>query len=198
MVALFASLFAVASQTPLTVTATPHLARPGEVIVLTITTAQPAESLHVRAFERDLLPYALGARTWRVLVGIDLEVKPGEHVISIGSTAGSLTYRLRVAERRFPQRTLTVDEAFVNPPPEVQARIDARAHRLERCGIIRAVEMDGPCQAGPDLANSAAAHHPQRPTEEPAWRRRFERRGRRSRRQRGLVVWLRTSLTGGR
>ena len=39
--------------------------------------------MRARAFDRELLPFAAGARRWRVLVGVDLETSPGTYAVSI-------------------------------------------------------------------------------------------------------------------
>jgi murein DD-endopeptidase MepM/ murein hydrolase activator NlpD len=106
--------------------------QPGELVVLTITTPAPAPSLIVRAFGRDLTPFAVDARTWRVLLGIDLDVAPGAHRVAIETPADRATHTLTVTSRVFRTRTLKVDEAFVNPPASVQARIAAEAAEQAR------------------------------------------------------------------
>ena len=106
--------------------------QPGELVILTITTPDPASSLRVRAFDRDVTAFQIDARTWRVLVGIDLDVAPGPHGVTIDAPAAHTTHTLTVTSRAFPTRTLTVDEAFVNPPARVQARIAAEAQELAR------------------------------------------------------------------
>ena len=101
--------------------------------MLTIVTAKPAESVRARAFGQDLLPFRVDERTWRVLVGIDLNVKPGAHAVAIvpdTSTGAAVTHNLVVKPKAFPTRRLTVDDAFVNPPPAVTKRIDDEAARL--------------------------------------------------------------------
>jgi len=81
--------------------------QPGEVALLTIA------------------PFRVAPTTWNVLVGIDLETKPGSYVVTIVSGALRATRTLVVTPKAFPTRTLSVDSAFVNPPASEQARIDA-------------------------------------------------------------------------
>ena len=107
--------------------------QPGELIVLTLVTAKPTESVRARAFGQDLRPFRVDERTWRVLVGIDLNVKVGVHAVTILPSAAkgdAVTHNLVVKPKAFPTRRLTVDEAFVNPPPAVTKRIDDEAARL--------------------------------------------------------------------
>ena len=107
--------------------------QPGELVVLTVTTPKPVESLRARAFGVDLRPFRVDERTWRVLVGIDLNVKAGPHAVTMvpGAAKGdAVTHTLVVKPKAFPTRRLTVDDAFVNPPAAVTKRIDDEAARL--------------------------------------------------------------------
>lgn len=145
----------------LAVTAQLRSVRPGELVVLTIASSAPA--VHVRAFDHDLTPFPIDTKTWRVLVGIDLETRPGTYLVTIeavGDPAASLhtTYRLVVTPRRFPTRTLTVDPAFVNPPDSALARIASEAAQLNKIWASSAPQRlwDGPfLRPVPDPANSA-------------------------------------------
>ena len=136
LVAIAAALLtAVLSSTgaeEVSVTASARSIQPGEVVVLTIRTAKPADSIAVRAFKAEPKPYAVTANTWRVLVGIDLGVKPGQYEVQIETQpdAHKTSYQLAVKPRRFPTRTLTVDPAFVTPPPEAAERIEREAKEL--------------------------------------------------------------------
>ena len=128
------SVLRVAAQPPRTpqpprivVTARPAAARPGDIVVLTMRTPAPSPLPRVHAFNRQLLPFALNATRSRVLVGIDLDTAPGTYTVEIESgeppADERATYRIRVRPRKFRTRTLTVDEAFVNPPASVMERI---------------------------------------------------------------------------
>jgi murein DD-endopeptidase MepM/ murein hydrolase activator NlpD len=147
---------------PIAVTAASRSVQPGELVVLTIATARPAASLRVRAFGHELPPFAVDAKTWRVLVGIDLAVAPGTYAVAIeagtGPAAVRTTFPLLVKARRFPTRTLTVDDAFVNPPPSALERIQQEARRLSKLWEASAPEKlwNGPfVPPVPDPANSA-------------------------------------------
>src|SRR5215472_12045475 len=105
---------------PITVTAASRSSQPGELVVLTMKTGSPALSVRVHAFGRETSAFEVGSGKWRALVGIDLDANPGPVRLEIeartaGRTVGT-TYELHVKPKRFPTRTLRVDEAFVNPP----------------------------------------------------------------------------------
>jgi murein DD-endopeptidase MepM/ murein hydrolase activator NlpD len=117
------------SQEPsgLTVTAEPRAARPGDVVVLTVSAAHEISAVRVHAFTREFPGFPVDAHTWRVLVGIDLETAPRAYSLEVEATepgrAAHATHRIVVTARQFRTRKLTVDEAFVNPPPEALERI---------------------------------------------------------------------------
>lgn len=150
----------------LKVTRAARTIQPGELVVLTIDTMRADATVGVQAFGRSLPTYRHTDTAWRVIVGLDLDVKPGRHVVSIVSTAAAaagpvserLSYPLVVTAKSFPTRKLTVDPAFVNPPPEVRPRIDADAERLRAIWVnpSQARLWDGAFAAPvPDKSNSA-------------------------------------------
>jgi murein DD-endopeptidase MepM/ murein hydrolase activator NlpD len=133
LIVLLAASLRAQSDPSVGVTESARSIQPGELVVLTLTTPKPVDSLTVRAFNEDLRPFRVDERTWRVLVGIDLNVKPGIHAVTIVPGAGknvAVTHNLAVKPKAFPTRRLTVDDAFVNPPPAVTKRIDDEAARL--------------------------------------------------------------------
>jgi len=159
-VVLFATGGASAAP-PISVTAAARSVRPGELVVLTIAPPAGTTSLHVRAFARDIPAFKVSGRTWRALVGIDLATTPGTYKVAIGTGTGenaaSTTYPLVVHPRTFATRTLTVDEAFVNPPSEAVAQIEHDTQTLNRIWAASSPTKlwDGPfVRPVPDPANS--------------------------------------------
>ena len=140
----FALALGAALQTPapsappaISVTQSARALQPGELVVLAVRTADPTKALHVRAFDKTFGAFPTGSdgRAWEVLVGIDLDVAPGAYVVSISTDAATpvrTTRTLKVLAKAFPTRRLTVDEAFVNPPPEALERIQRDAKDLEK------------------------------------------------------------------
>ena len=128
--AIITSLQAAA---PPTVVSASRSQRPGELVVLTVTPPAHADHLRVRAFGHEAAVFPVDAHTWRALIGIDLDVKPGTYAVSVHDvdSGWSTTYALTVAARTFPTRRLHVDEAFVNPPAAERERIARDARLLE-------------------------------------------------------------------
>ena len=92
----------------LTITAVSRAVQPGELVVLTVASAGPLEAIRARAFDRALLAYQSDPRTWTVLVGIDLDVKPGVYTVAIESGAA-------VAVQRATHRLAVVSKSLSNP-----------------------------------------------------------------------------------
>ncbi len=119
---------------PIEISARSRSMQPGEMVVLSILLPEASEHVRVRAFDRDVIAYPAGDRVWRALVGIDLDVKPGTYPVTVEAGAGAARTRaqhdLLVTPRVFRTRRLTVNEAFVTPPPSEQGRIDREAKLL--------------------------------------------------------------------
>jgi murein DD-endopeptidase MepM/ murein hydrolase activator NlpD len=110
-------------------------ARPGEVIVVAVVPPDPLGPVQVEAFGRTFPAFFALDHQWKALVGIDLDVRPGEYEVAADAREGGRSVRalrmLNVEARTFPTRRLTVDPAFVTPPAELEARILREAKQLE-------------------------------------------------------------------
>ena len=100
---------------------------------------------------------------WSTLVGIDLDVEPGDHDVALraaavdGSTA-EFVYPLAVEPKQFATRRLTVEPRYVDPPPEVVERILRERDQLAALfPVSTAVRYwrDGFVRPVPGRANSA-------------------------------------------
>jgi len=103
--------------------------------MVTVTTPVAGDRIDLQAFDHKWAPYKADATTWKALVGIDLDIKPGTYpmVVTAGATPEArATRELIVVEKKFVTRNLTVDDAFVNPPESVQARIAEEAARVTK------------------------------------------------------------------
>jgi murein DD-endopeptidase MepM/ murein hydrolase activator NlpD len=124
-------VFAAAPPAP-TIALSSSTARPGDVVVLTITGVSADEAVHVRAFERDIPSFVAARGTRRALVGVDLDVRPGAHTLDVQVGDNYAERTLRVVARVFATRRLTVDPAFVNPPENERLRIEREREQLEK------------------------------------------------------------------
>jgi murein DD-endopeptidase MepM/ murein hydrolase activator NlpD len=116
-----------------------HRARslqPGEVVMLTIESTRPLHEVRVSAFDRSFLCFETAdPLKWSGLIGIDLNTKPGPHVVNVtgldaDGKAVTVEYPMAVLPREFATRTLTVDERFVSPPREALARIQKESEKV--------------------------------------------------------------------
>lgn len=162
LLAVFVARPAATGVPPIAVSAESRAQQPGELVVLTIVTAEPVGAVRVRAFERDLAAFKVDATTWRVLIGIDLDVVPGTYSVSIAPGAplssAAVVHRLDVEPKTFRTRRLTVGDAYVNPPKAVQLRIEQEAQILAGlwAGSANARLWDGRfVRPVPQPANSA-------------------------------------------
>ena len=101
--------------------------QPGDAVAVTITTPSSVTALTVTAFAARWPVFKVDDTTWRALVGIDLERKPGPYVLSVATSGvhaltGSRSFI--VEPKQFPRRVLKVAPDFVNPPPAQLARIE--------------------------------------------------------------------------
>jgi murein DD-endopeptidase MepM/ murein hydrolase activator NlpD len=143
----------------LSVSAQSRSLQPGELVVLTIG-APSDTTVRVRAFDREVTPFAMDKRRWQALIGIDLGTPPGTYKVRVDADAlrEHTTYTLIVRPRKFPTRRLSVDPNFVSPPPSARERItrdtallnkvfgESSPMRLWERAFVRPV---------PDAANSA-------------------------------------------
>jgi murein DD-endopeptidase MepM/ murein hydrolase activator NlpD len=110
--------------------------QPGELVVISLVFAAPPTAVHLTAFDMPVPAFQVGERRWQALVGVDLDQAPGEYTfVADGIVEGSAVGTGRsvvVIPKRFPTRTLRVAPEFVNPPIDVQTRIDDEAAFLQR------------------------------------------------------------------
>src|ERR1043165_1085307 len=71
---------------PVTIATTARTMQPGEVVPVTITTIGTAESIGAHPVKVEQHPFKVDAHTWKTLVGIDLEAKPGSYAMTVDAT----------------------------------------------------------------------------------------------------------------
>lgn len=118
----------------LSVTTVARAVQPGEVVRLDITSSGPVTALTVKAFDKDIAVARMGPSRWSALIGIDLDVQPGAHEVTVTAVRADSpavhVQTLDVAPKEFPTRQLRVAPKFVNPPPSVEHRIDRERRQL--------------------------------------------------------------------
>jgi murein DD-endopeptidase MepM/ murein hydrolase activator NlpD len=73
--------------------------------------------------------YGRGCGCWFAIAGIDLDTPAGKHTLQLkgaGKDNAALAYshEIVVHRKHYPLSTVTIPPAFVQPPPEAQARIE--------------------------------------------------------------------------
>jgi murein DD-endopeptidase MepM/ murein hydrolase activator NlpD len=127
---------ACAKDEVLAFTHTQRSLQPGEVILFESRSPRPLKQLRLIAFSREFPAYTEdGGLKWTGLAGIDLDIKPGQYTVELSGTdsdgarlTGSSV--LTVTAKKFPTRSLRVDEKYVTPSPGVLARIEAERARV--------------------------------------------------------------------
>lgn len=116
---------------PLAVDVTHHARGlfPGEAVLVSVSSPRRLASVEGTIFDRAVHFHQGDDGSWRGLVGIDLLVEPGDHDLELrvtpaGGVVESRAYTLAVADKAYPTRRLTVEPRYVEPPPEVAARIE--------------------------------------------------------------------------
>ena len=109
----------------------------GDAAVLTVRCACELTGVTVtgRPLRAELSMFAGEAGAWQGLLGVDVDTAPGSYSLNIRAdrlSGGALSaqHSLVVTRKQFDTRTLTVAPRFVEPPPDVQARIVRDAERL--------------------------------------------------------------------
>lgn len=107
--------------------------QPGELVVFTIEAPPDTTAVSLRAFDRETTAMRRQDAVWVALLGIDLDVAPGEAdaIVTAQTPAGRVTATrtLTVETKRFPTRRLRVNPALVEPPADALPRIKREAER---------------------------------------------------------------------
>src|SRR6059036_2784647 len=123
---------------PIRITHHARALQPGEAVRITVTGARPLQRVDASVFQREFSLYAgMTPVQWQGLIGIDLETKPGTYDLKLqisyqDGASETLSHELAIKGKTFPTRRLTVDEKFVNPPPETLDRIARNPKWLRR------------------------------------------------------------------
>jgi murein DD-endopeptidase MepM/ murein hydrolase activator NlpD len=115
----------IAAAQPLSIAVRSRAVQQGELLLVTVTSAADAEAVSVSAFDREWPTERIGTSTWRALVGIDMDQRPGRYTLAVttGQPPDRQSRTITVLRRQYPRRLLTVQPEFVNPPPAELERI---------------------------------------------------------------------------
>ena len=107
---------------------------PGEAVLVEVAATRAVTGVQGTAFDETIRFYQTTDGVWLGLVGIDLLVEPGDHDVALRITpaAGSVlerVYTLSVEHKTYRTRQLTVAPRYVEPPPDVSARIAREARQ---------------------------------------------------------------------
>jgi murein DD-endopeptidase MepM/ murein hydrolase activator NlpD len=120
----------------LTISSATHVTEPGSVFLMIVTCRDSPDRVVASALGREVVFYPdPDGRTWRGLVGVDLESRPGDYVLIVkaireGQPELAATHKLHVAPKGFPTRRLRVAPRYANPPENQVARIRQESERL--------------------------------------------------------------------
>ncbi|HUL60363.1 MAG TPA: M23 family metallopeptidase [Anaeromyxobacteraceae bacterium] len=105
----------------------PAAARPGDAVLVAVD--DPAGDLgrapHGTLAGRRLTFWKDPSGGWRSLVALPLETAPGTVPVEVAVGGTTARADLAVVDPRFPSRSITLPEKFVEPPARVQGRIKA-------------------------------------------------------------------------
>ncbi len=135
----------------------------GSVSVLSIHASEATRTLTVEAFGQSWPALRRSAADWTVVIGVDLDREPGRYPVTVmtegaGADASRIEAALQVGARRFRRRVLTVAPEYVNPPPELTARIAAESHFVDHVyasSTMDAAWAEGFARPVPGPANSS-------------------------------------------
>ena len=107
---------------------------PGEAVLLRVAAAGSVTEVRGTAFGDTVRFYRTAEGVWQGLIGIDLLVEPGDHDVALRLTpetgdALEHVYTLAVEHKAYRTRQLTVAPRYVEPPPEVTARIQRESRQ---------------------------------------------------------------------
>ena len=124
--------------------------RQGGIVAVTLTSSEPLARATLSDGKREA-PMEGDGRTLHALWGIDFESAVGTRRVRVETTgicgdAHQTTWNLKVGAVRFPEQKLTVDPAYVEPPPAELDRIREDKEKVARVwsAASTARRWDGP------------------------------------------------------
>jgi murein DD-endopeptidase MepM/ murein hydrolase activator NlpD len=109
-------------------------AQQGEAIRLTLPDEPGIQRVEVR-WQDKTIPYVRAGNEWSTILGIDLDLKPGDHTGEVRVTKAGVVERrsvtLSVTAGNFPTQRLTVPDTYVELSPENGERAAREAKEIE-------------------------------------------------------------------
>ncbi len=138
----------------LAVSVTPQSLTPGEPLRVTVKDVPIGATLSGRFLDRDLVFLSTSAGgDKQAFAGVDLDVDPGVHRLEVtvrGADGEISTHalELQIDAKEYPLESLKVEPKYVEPPPEVSARIARESAALKALWRAASPEMlfDGTVQ----------------------------------------------------
>lgn len=102
---------------------------PGGVAIIAVGSSEAPKP--TVTFNQSNVWVAKRGNEWVAVVGIPLNTVPGEQQINVSRGGELSTLRFDVKPKRYPEQRLTLHRDMVEPPPEVQARIERESAHLK-------------------------------------------------------------------
>jgi murein DD-endopeptidase MepM/ murein hydrolase activator NlpD len=110
---------------------------PGDILRIDIKTGCEVRELSLSFADQNVSAHrGTAGGAWRVLLGIDLDTKPGTYVLKgkailANSQSVNLEKRLRILPKKFPVQRITVEEKYVTLDPSDAKRADEESQKLQ-------------------------------------------------------------------
>jgi murein DD-endopeptidase MepM/ murein hydrolase activator NlpD len=137
----------------LAVSVTPQALTPGEPLRVTVTDVADGATVSGRFLDRALTFLPAGDGERMAFTGVDLGVEPGVHRLEVvlhgaDGVISTRTFDLQIDAKEYPLERLEVEPKYVEPPPEVSARIARETSALKALWREASPEMlfDGSVQ----------------------------------------------------
>jgi murein DD-endopeptidase MepM/ murein hydrolase activator NlpD len=109
-------------------------AQQGQAVRLSMPDEPGIQGVEIQ-WQEKTIPYVRVGKEWSTVVGVDLDLKPGEHAGEVRVTkAGAVEKRsvtLSVQAGKFPTQRLTVPDSYVELSPENAERAGREAKEIE-------------------------------------------------------------------
>ena len=121
----------------LAVSVAPRQITPGEPLRVMVSDVPEGATVSGRFLDHDLIFFAPPGGGDRLAIsGVDLDVEPGVYRLDVtlrgaDGAVSTRTLELRIEAKEYPLETLEVEPRYVEPPPEVSARIARESAALK-------------------------------------------------------------------